>query len=212
MATALYPPFEARRFLSEWQPRVSLELLEMAHVVELMNVIETDANWRSSFMVIPAPDAVSAYVAAALQDVAKGFTRAFVIRDTPVNNLEDVSKKRKIVGCTRFFQLNQQHRRVQIGGTWLASYARRTGLNRAVKWLLLREAFEVMDLQRVEFTVHPDNAVSQTSLLCLGARFEGMLRQYLTMQGQQCDAAMYSIIASDWPSVKSRLLCRESTE
>lgn len=212
MATVLYPPFDAERFRSELMPLVSLELLSMAHVPELVKFVETDAIWRNPYGVIPKPDAVSEYVETALRDVAKGFTRAFVIRNTALNNTKNSLEKSNVLGCTRFFQLNAQHRRVQIGGTWLASCARRTGLNRAVKWLLLREAFEIMRLQRVEFTVLTENTASRDSLLRLGASFEGVLRQYLNLKGVASDAAMYSLTDSDWLSMSNRMHGRDSAE
>jgi N-acetyltransferase len=194
MATPLYPPFEPQRFIYEQLPRVSLVLMTAAHAPDLIKSVTVDEIWRNPHTVVPRPDAVSDYINAALRDVDKGYARVFVIRSS-----------NQIVGCTRFFHLNLQHHRVQIGGTWLASHARRTGVNRVTKWLLLREAFEVMKLQRVEFTAHPDNMLSRSSLLGLGATFEGVLRQYLNMQNQARDAAIYSVIHDDWHALKQSM-------
>ncbi len=194
MTTLLYPQFEPARFINEQFPSVSLELMNAAHAPALIHSVSINDIWRNPFTVIPKPDAVEHYIDVALRDVARGYARAFVIRSAA-----------QVVGCTRFFHLNLQHYRVQIGGTWLASHARHTGVNRAAKWLMLREAFEVMQLQRVEFTVHPENTLSRTALASLGAKFEGVLRQYLHVQGQAHDAAMYSVVREDWLEIQQRV-------
>lgn len=195
MVMHLFLPFDASRFCIDQPADVELALMTRDHATDLVRCVTAGDIWRNPHTNIPAPDRVTEFVDSALADTARGGTRAFVIRWQAAVNDDNPSG---IVGCTRFFHLNPQHRRVQIGGTWLAAQARRTGVNRAVKWLLLREAFDVMGLQRVEFAVHPDNTESRTAMLRLGAGFEGILRDHLCINNQPRDTAMYSVIRSDW--------------
>ncbi len=97
------------------------------------------------------------------------------------------------------------NRRADIGSTWLAPAAWGKGVNTACKWLLLRHAFEVMGLQRVGFTVHPDNAPSRAALAAMGAAFEGVLRDWQTLHGVQTDMCSYSVNRSNWADVAARL-------
>ena len=195
MVKHLFLPFEAARFCIDQPAHVALALMTHDHAPDLMRCVQAGGIWRNPHTNIPGPNHVTAFIDSALADTAKGVARAFVIRWQGAVNDDNPTG---IVGCTRFFHLNTQHRRVQIGGTWLAAQARRTGVNRAVKWLLLREAFDVMGLQRVEFAVHPDNTESRTAMLRLGAGFEGVLRDHLYINNQTRDTAMYSVIRSDW--------------
>jgi N-acetyltransferase len=191
--SSLYPAYDAERLSTNSHPCVALELLMIEHVPELIHVVTDGDIWHNPYTYIPKPNAVKGFVDAALRDVASGTTRVFVIRWYTNGGSQ-------IVGTTRFFFYNLQHKRVQIGGTWLAQSARRTGVNRAVKQILLREAFEVMRVQRVEFAVHPDNLVSRRAVECVGARFEGVLRQHVCVEGEARDSAMYSVLADEWQS------------
>jgi N-acetyltransferase len=186
-----FPAFDSARFCSNTQPNVELELLTIDHVPDLIRVVSEGDIWRNTHTYIPKPIAVKGFVDAALRDVSMGGTRAFAIRWYQ-------GGQSQIVGTTRFFFLNLQHKRVQIGGTWLAASARGTGVNRAVKQIMLREAFEVMKLQRVEFAVHPENAVSRRAVEGIGAVCEGVLRKHVCVEGAPRDSAMYSVLAEDW--------------
>jgi N-acetyltransferase len=189
--SSLFPAFDAARLSTTTHPCVALELLTIEHVPDLIRVVSEGDIWRNSYTHIPKPVAVKGFVDAALRDVTSGTTRVFVIRWYSNGGSQ-------IVGTTRFFFLNLQHKRVQIGGTWLATSARGTGVNRAVKQLMLREAFEVMKLQRVEFSVHPDNAISRRAVEAMGGVFEGVLRRHVCVEGTPRDSAMYSVLAQEW--------------
>ena len=191
----MFPPFDAARFRTESPVDVALEEMTPAHEAELKRVVEVSEIWRNPHTHVPTPGEVPNFISMALSDTLKGGTRAFVVRWATVVG---GARESKIVGCTRFFHLNLKHRRVQIGGTWLTHSARRMGVNRAVKWILLKEAFEVMNLQRVEFALHPDNIESRKAMLRIGASFEGVLRQHLIIDNQPRDTAMYSVVRADW--------------
>ncbi|HEY2156328.1 MAG TPA: GNAT family protein, partial [Isosphaeraceae bacterium] len=112
----------------------------------------------------------------------------------------------RVVGSTRFMNIVPAHLRVEIGGTWLARPAQRSGINREAKWLMLRHAFETWGLRRVEFKTHASNVQSRTALARLGAVEEGILRKHMVMpDGSERDSVYFSVLDDEWPAVKARL-------
>ena len=112
----------------------------------------------------------------------------------------------KVVGGTRFLSIVPEHRRLEIGSTWIAQPWRRTAINTEAKFLMLEHAFERLDCIRVEFMADSLNEVSRKAILRLGAKEEGRFRNYiLGAEGVPHDAIFYSIIDSEWPSVRARL-------
>ena len=110
-------------------------------------------------------------------------------------------------GSTRFLAVSPEHRRAEIGWTWLRRSAWGTGVNAETKLLLLEHAFERCGLQRVEFKTDARNHRSRGALLALGARFEGIFRKHMVIPEGWRDSAWYAIVDEDWPEVKARL-CR----
>jgi N-acetyltransferase len=109
------------------------------------------------------------------------------------------------VGSTRYLNYAPEHRRVEIGWTWLRRSAWGTGANVETKYLLLERAFEVLGLQRVEFKTDARNLRVRGALLALGARFEGISLKHMVLPSGPRDSAWYAITEDDWPGVKERL-------
>jgi RimJ/RimL family protein N-acetyltransferase len=117
----------------------------------------------------------------------------------------DVASGRAI-GSSRFMSIAPEHRRLEIGWTWLGTAYQRTGANRAAKLLQLTHAFETLDAERVEFKTHARNERSRAALLGIGAQFEGILRHHTIMpDGSNRDSAFYSVLADEWPAVRAHL-------
>jgi RimJ/RimL family protein N-acetyltransferase len=112
------------------------------------------------------------------------------------------------IGSTRFLNFAPEHRRVEIGWTWLRRSAWGTGANVETKLLLLEHAFETCGLYRVEFKTDARNLRTRGALLALGARFEGIFRKHMQLPSGPRDSAWYAIVDDDWPSVKERQLGR----
>jgi RimJ/RimL family protein N-acetyltransferase len=99
-----------------------------------------------------------------------------------------------------------EHRRLEIGWTWVGRDHQRSGTNREAKLLQLTHAFETLGAERVEFKTHARNLASRAALLGIGATFEGVLRHHTIMpDGSNRDSAFYGILAGEWPAVKARL-------
>ena len=110
------------------------------------------------------------------------------------------------IGSTRYMTITPEHRRLEIGWTWVGTAFQRTGANREAKLLQLTHAFETLDAERVEFKTHARNEKSRAALTGIGATFEGVLRHHTIMpDGTNRDSAYYSVLAAEWPGVKARL-------
>lgn len=115
--------------------------------------------------------------------------------------------KGKTVGSTRYLRIQEEHRSLEIGWTWLGQEWQRTSINTEAKLLLLSHAFERLGCLRVEFKTDERNLRSQRALERIGATREGVLRNHMIVQKDFRRSSVYfSVIDSEWPDVKKRLL------
>jgi RimJ/RimL family protein N-acetyltransferase len=111
-----------------------------------------------------------------------------------------------IVGMTTYMNIDAANRRVEIGSTWYGKSAQRGPLNTQCKILLLTHAFETLNCIAVEFRTHFFNHQSRRGIERLGAKQDGILRSHMiSPNGTLRDTVVYSIIASEWPTVKAHL-------
>jgi len=119
---------------------------------------------------------------------------------------ERTGADRAVIGSTRYMDIALPHRRLEIGSTWLAPSAQRTGANVEAKRLLLAHAFDVLGMQKVVFKTEVLNTQSRTAILALGAVEEGIFRkQLISATGRPRDMIYFSILDTEWPSVRARL-------
>lgn len=117
----------------------------------------------------------------------------------------------KIIGSTRFYDIKFEYNRLCIGHTFYISVVRGTQVNPECKFLLLQHAFEILNINRVEFAINARNVPSCAAVKKLGATEEGILRQHMVMEsGFIRDTAVYSILKQEWDHVKKRLQARLS--
>jgi RimJ/RimL family protein N-acetyltransferase len=116
------------------------------------------------------------------------------------------SKSGRVIGSTRFMNIDRANRRVEIGYTWIAPAWQRSAVNTEAKYLMLRHAFEVWQCMRVELKTDALNQKSRNAVLRIGAREEGTLRKHLiTWTGRVRDTVYFSILDAEWPEVRARL-------
>ena len=136
-----------------------------------------------------------------------GFAFAFsesVLNSTRFATVDQDSGR--AIGSTRFMSIVPEHRRLEIGWTWVAPAWQRTGANREAKLLMLGHAFDTLGCRRVEFKTDSLNEPSRTALLGIGARFEGIFRNHMVMpDGRMRHSAYYSVIDDEWPAVRAGL-------
>ena len=112
----------------------------------------------------------------------------------------------RVIGSTRFMNIDRANRRVEIGSTWIAPAWQRTAVNTEGKYLMLRHAFEAWGCVRVELKTDALNEKSRNAILRLGAKEEGTLRKHVvTWTGRLRDSVYFSILDTEWPEVKARL-------
>jgi len=117
----------------------------------------------------------------------------------------------RVIGSTRFMNIDRVNRRVEIGSTWIAPAWQRTAVNTEAKYLMLRHAFEVWKCIRVELKTDGLNQKSRNAILRIGAKEEGTLRRHLlTHTGRVRDTVYFSILDDEWPEVKAKLEARIS--
>src|SRR5215475_7171041 len=112
----------------------------------------------------------------------------------------------RVIGSTRFMNIDRANRRVEIGSTWIAPPWQRSAVNTEAKYLMLRHAFEAWGCIRVELKTDALNQKSRNAILRLGGKEEATLRKHLlTWTGRIRDTVYFSILDTEWPEVKTRL-------
>jgi RimJ/RimL family protein N-acetyltransferase len=182
---------------------VRLEPLTPAHAEPLLAAAADGELWNLTVTIVPSRATVAEYLASAFRAQAAGRELPFVIRDRA---------RDRIVGTTRYRNIELAHRRVEIGSTWLAASAQRTAINTEAKLLLLRHAFEMLGCIRVELVTDFLNTRSRAAIERLGAKQEGVLRAHLIMpDGRLRDSVYFSILAAEWPYVRAGLTAKLAT-
>ena len=175
----------------------TLEPLAREHEAALAKAAADGELWRLWYTGVAPPDKMAEYVATALDQRARLDAMPFVVRENATG---------EVVGCTRYFNVDVAHRRLEIGHTWYAKRVQRTGLNTECKLLLLAHAFEKLQCIAVEFRTHWFNHASRVAIARLGAKQDGVLRNHQLMpDGAKRDTVVFSIIDSEWPAVKRHL-------
>lgn len=139
----------------------------------------------------------------ALASAKAGTTVPFAIIDYASN---------EVVGTTRYMDIRREHWGMEIGWTWLTPSAQRTAINSEAKLLLLEHAFEKLRALRIQLKTDAQNLRSQTAIARIGATREGVLRSHMICaDGRVRDTVMFSILLSEWPSVKKALVTKISS-
>jgi RimJ/RimL family protein N-acetyltransferase len=176
---------------------VTLEPVEGDHVEPLRAAVRDGELWRLWFANVPSPDQMESYVINAIENEKKG-SIAFAVR---------LNETDRIVGTTRFYNVDETNKRPMLGYTWYAKSVCKTGVNTECKLLLLEYAFEQKNAIAVEFRTHYFNQASRTAIERLGAKQDGILRSHQIMRdGSIRDTVVYSILRHEWPAVKNNLL------
>jgi RimJ/RimL family protein N-acetyltransferase len=173
-----------------------LEPLRAEHEPELVEAVKDGELWKLWYTVVPPPEHMAAEIQRRLGLMAAGSMLPFTVFDAAG----------RIVGMTTYMDVDSVSRRVEIGSTWYRADVQRTPLNTQCKRLLLAHAFETLDCIAVEFRTHRFNTASRRAIERLGAQLDGILRSHrLATDGTLRDTAVYSIIAAEWPTVRTHL-------
>jgi N-acetyltransferase len=171
-----------------------LKLDDRDSLVEASNDGNLSSLW---FTQVPNEQSIDLYLENAFNDKRNGLSLPFIVLDKTTN---------KVLGCTRFCNAVAKNKRLEIGYTWYRKSVQRTQVNTECKYLLLMYAFESLESIAVEFRTHWHNQASRRAIARLGAKQDGILRNAsIEPDGALRDTVVFSIIASEWASVKKSL-------
>lgn len=178
---------------------VCLMPLSAAHHDDLLEAVKDGELWRHWYTAIPAPDKMAAEIERRLSLHKQGSMLPFTVQ---VNG--------KAVGMTTYMNIDAANQRVEIGSTWYRASVQRSPVNSECKRLLLAYAFEQLQCNAVEFRTHFFNQQSRRAIERLGAKLDGVLRNHQINHhpdaaGALRDTCVYSILNTEWPSVKAHL-------
>ena len=176
---------------------VTLEPLAPEHHDGLVAAARDGELWDLGYTAVPRPEEMRAEIERRIALRAGGSMMPFTARRTDTG---------AILGMTTYLNIDAANRRVEIGSTWNARSAQRTGTNTESKLLLLTRAFDELAAIAVEFRTHWLNRQSRAAIERLGAKQDGVLRSHLVLpDGTLRDTVVYSIVAAEWPAVRAGL-------
>ena len=176
---------------------VRLEPLSLRHLDDLADVGLDPVVWRWTTARPTDLAGLRDWIEVAIANAEAGTELPFATIDLASG---------RAIGSSRYLNIVPEHRRLEIGWTWIAPPWQRRGANRDAKYLQLRHAFEDLGANRVEFKTDSLNEKANPALLGIGARFEGTFRNHMVMpDGRLRHSNYYSVTREDWPEVRARL-------
>jgi RimJ/RimL family protein N-acetyltransferase len=176
---------------------VRLEPLSRTHNPGLCEVGLEEELWRWIPTPVRTAADMAAYVELALKEQAEGMSLPFAQIERATG---------RVIGSTRYMNMEKVHHRVEIGCTWIGREWQRSAANTEAKYLLLRHAFETLGCMRAELKTDSLNEKSRAAILRIGAKQEGIFRNHMmTSTGRIRHTVYFSIVDSEWPGVKSEL-------
>jgi N-acetyltransferase len=176
---------------------VRLEPLSRTHRPGLSDVGLEEELWRWIPTPVRTAADMAAYVELALKEQADGMSLPFAQIERATG---------RVIGSTRYMNIERSHHRVEIGCTWIGRAWQRSAVNTEAKYLLLRHAFETLGCMRVELKTDSLNEKSRAAILRIGAKEEGIFRNHMiTSSGRIRHTVYFSVVDSEWLQVKSQL-------
>lgn len=176
---------------------VRMEPLERRHFDDLLAEAAVDPAIFRWVAGMDTPEGRVKWLEVALAEAAAGVSVPFATVSQATG---------RAIGTSRFAALSPEHKKAEIGWTWLGKAHQRTGANREAKLLMLRHAFDSSGLRRVEFKTDSRNIQSRTALAALGAVEEGTFRAHMVLpDGSRRDSTYFSILVEEFPTIAARL-------
>ncbi|MEM7185469.1 MAG: GNAT family protein [Bacteroidota bacterium] len=189
--------FDTTKELTLENDRARLTPLTIEHKELLLPfAIHEPELWTYSLISAADEAKMDHYLRIAMQKKEEGDSYPFLVWD---------KKFEAVAGTTRFYDIQRHHNTLQLGYTWYGSKFQGTGLNKNCKYLLLKYAFETLEVERVEFRADANNQRSIAAMKSIGCIEEGILRNHCQGSDGRRDSIILSIIASEWPEVQKRL-------
>lgn len=170
--------------------RVLLRPILKNDIANLQHIADNEPEtWQFSLRT-GAGDNLVTYITEAVEARNQKKEYAFIVFD---------KIKKQYAGSTRFYDIQQEHNTLQLGYTWYGKDFRGTGLNKHCKYLLLEFAFEILQMERVEFRADVNNARSIAAMKSIGCVEEGFMRNHLALHnGRRRSSIILSILKDEW--------------
>jgi RimJ/RimL family protein N-acetyltransferase len=176
---------------------VALEPLEQSHADELWAAAQAPEIWQWLAHIGASRESFDSWLELSLTAHREGREGVFASRDR---------RGGEIVGSTRYLAVRPADQALEIGWTWLNPVAWRSGVNVEQKLLLLAHAFDDLGCVRVELKTDARNERSRAAMAAIPARFEGVMRNHMTVPDVGLrDSAYFSVIDDEWPAVRANL-------
>ncbi len=176
---------------------VKLAPLKLEYLSELYAAASDESLWRWTTNIVETREDMLRYVETALGEFERKTSLPFVTIEKSTG---------VIIGSTRFGNIDANNRKMEIGWTWINPQYQRTAINTEAKLLMLNHAFETWNCVRVELKTDVLNEKSRNAILRIGAKQEGILRRHqITDAGRFRDTVYFSIVDSEWQTVKADL-------
>jgi N-acetyltransferase len=177
--------------------KIRLRPLQASDAEVLVKAAADGQLWSLPYTVIPSKETIEEYISLAIKGRDAGSVIPFVVEDLATN---------RVIGSTRYWKIDLNNRKLEIGHTWYSQSFQRTHVNTEAKYLLLQYAFEKLNCVRVQFTTDEINQKSRSAILRIGATQEGIIRNERIMpNGRLRNSVRFSIIDLEWPSIKELL-------
>jgi len=176
--------------------RVILRPLTLSDEAELQVLADDKELWTYGLTDLSQPGELTKYICKAIEARDEGFCAVWTIIDKQTNS---------VAGCTRLAEISWKDERGQVGWTWIGKEYQGSGLNKAMKFLILQYGFEELRLNRIELKADERNIRSREAIKRIGAKEEGILRQHMKIHdGYLRNSVFYSILRSEWDEIKRK--------
>jgi len=177
--------------------RARLALLDLSNYKHLLPIASQKDLVQYSPSRIETPDELKSFVQTAVDHYYHRTAIPFIVFD---------KEKQAYAGCTRFMNINWEHKVLEIGSTWIGREFQGTGLNANMKFLMLKYAFETLNFEKVEFRIDERNLRSRKAVEKLGATLEGILRKNVYLKdGYKRNTCCYGILREEWETMRKKI-------
>ncbi|WP_436514865.1 GNAT family N-acetyltransferase [Ekhidna sp. To15] len=188
--------------MKEWyvtlaDQKVELLPITLDHIKEMRNLSSDSDVWTWYTEDLTDPDALEKWMTQRLDASRKGLQMTYSVR---------LKETGEIIGATSYGHIDWEEHGIEIGWTWLGKKYIGVGINKHMKYLMLRHAFETMQIERLELRTDENNIRSRKAMEKIGAKHDGTLRNHRSTQGERRrNTVVYSIIKSEWPEIKNSI-------
>lgn len=188
--------------MKEWyvtlaDDKISLLPMTRSHILEMRNLSSDSDVWTWYTEDLTDPDALEQWMTKRLEESERGEKMSYAVQ---------LRETGDIIGATSYGHIDWVEKGIEIGWTWLGKKYIGSGINKHMKFLMLRHAFETMSTERLELRTDEENTRSRRAMEKIGAKHDGTLRNHRSTQGgRRRNTVVYSIIKSEWEQIRNTI-------